>query len=175
VTTQRALPGRIQVDVAGTVSIKKGDSVIVSGKLLPMPGTAQQGTIITTKITVVQKNNSLVEALRNRFFKAVHMALPEPEASIGLGYLVGLRVNIPKEVSDQLNIVGLTHIIAVSGYNLTIIVQAVRRLFGKRSAYQSIVLSAALIVGRGRRRRRRGPDYLCVECWRRLVCSDDEA
>jgi competence protein ComEC len=41
--------------------------------------------------------------------------------------------------------VGLTHIIAVSGYNLTIIMQASRRLMGNRSKRVSTFLSVALI------------------------------
>ena len=56
-------------------------------------------------------------------------------------------MSIPKDLSDQLALVGLTHIIAVSGYNLTIIVQAMRRLFGKKSAYQAVLFSGLLIVG----------------------------
>ena len=42
---------------------------------------------------------------------------------------------------------GLTHIIAVSGYNLTIIVQATRRSFGKRSKYQALWCAVGLLVG----------------------------
>src|SRR3954470_8823983 len=42
--------------------------------------------------------------------------------------------------------VGLTHIIAVSGYNLTIILHASRRVLGKRSKRMSTFLSLSLIV-----------------------------
>jgi len=42
--------------------------------------------------------------------------------------------------------VGLTHIIAVSGYNLTIILHAGKRLLGKRSKRISTFLSLALIA-----------------------------
>lgn len=73
--------------------------------------------------------------------------LPKPHADLGLGYLVGLRANIPKDLSEQLRLVGLTHIIAVSGYNLTVIVQSMRKVLAKRSAYQAVFFTSLLLIG----------------------------
>ena len=53
---------------------------------------------------------------------------------------------MPLSINTQLAAVGLTHIIAVSGYNLTIIIRAMRRLLTKRSKYQSTLLSFGLIA-----------------------------
>jgi competence protein ComEC len=72
-------------------------------------------------------------------------ALPEPQASFGMGLLIGDKSTLPKTATDNLSAVGLTHIIAVSGYNLTIIVLAVRRLLRKRSKYQSTAMATILI------------------------------
>jgi len=72
-------------------------------------------------------------------------ALPEPLASFGLGLLIGQRSTLPETTEDQLRHVGLTHIIAVSGYNLTIIVLACRRLLAKWSKFQATVTCLALI------------------------------
>lgn len=144
---QKSLPGRVQVKVLGKKTVTRGDEIIVSGKLRPSIGTSRQGSISAAKIVILRHNTNLFEKIRARFFASIHNSLPEPQASIGLGYLVGLRVSIPKNISDQLALVGLTHIVAVSGYNLTIIVQAVRRLLGKKSAYQSLVFSLLLIAG----------------------------
>ncbi len=141
------LPGRIQVGTTEDPRVTRGDVVMVNGKLKSTKGTSRQGTVSFASVKIIRKNSSSLENFRSRFFKSVHNALPEPYGSLGLGYLVGLRVSIPKELSEQLAIVGLTHIIAVSGYNLTIIVQAVRRLFGRRSAYQSVVFSLLLVAG----------------------------
>lgn len=142
-----SLIGKIQISTKQDPRITRGDQVLVSGKLKNGIGTSRQGSMAFASTKIMYKNNSWLESLRARFFTAIHKALPEPKASLGLGYLVGLRVSIPKELSDQLALVGLTHIIAVSGYNLTIIVQAMRRLFGKKSAYQAVLFSGLLIVG----------------------------
>lgn len=60
-------------------------------------------------------------------------ALPEPLGPFIMGLLVGLRDTRPESTKEDLRTVGLTHIIAVSGANLTIILQACQKLLGKRS------------------------------------------
>jgi competence protein ComEC len=72
-------------------------------------------------------------------------ALPEPLAPFAMGLLVGQRANLPDDVKQDLLMVGLTHIIAVSGYNLTIILQAGKRLFDRTSKRISTGLSFGLI------------------------------
>ena len=139
--------GRLQVSTKLDPKITRGDSVRVTGKLKKGIGTSRQGSLQFADVKILNKNSSWFEVIRGKFFEAIHKSMPEPQSSLGLGYLVGLRVSIPKELSDQLALVGLTHIIAVSGYNLTIIVEAVRRIFGKKSAYQSVLFSGLLIVG----------------------------
>lgn len=141
------MPGRVQVGVQEDPKVTRGDQIMVTGKLRPSVGTARQGTLSMAKVTILAKNTGWLERIRSTFFKSVANALPEPQAGLGIGYLVGLRVNIPKDLNEQLAAVGLTHIIAVSGYNVTILVRAVRRLAGKRSAYQSVVFSLLLVAG----------------------------
>lgn len=141
------LPGRVQILSQKVTQVKRGDRILVRGKLRQSKGTSRQGSISFAEVSILTKNNSYIEQLRARFFDSVQQALPSPHSSLGLGYLVGLRVSIPKELSDQLVLTGLSHIIAVSGYNLTIIVHAVRRMLGKRSAYQSVVITGLLLVG----------------------------
>jgi competence protein ComEC len=141
------LPGRVEVGSREDLHLNRGDTVIVNGKLRPSKGTSRQGTLSMARVRVVHKNTSGFEKLRRKFIKTVNTVLPGSNGGLGLGYIVGVRVAIPEKLSEQLSIVGLTHIVAVSGYNLTIIVQAVRRIFAKRSAYQSCVISFALVGG----------------------------
>lgn len=146
-TDSTELPGRLQIGVREDPQVTRGDTVLVRGKLRPSLGTSRQGTISMAEVKILSKNTSWLEDIRGRFFAAVEKALPNPQNSLGIGYLVGLRVNIPKDLNEQLAITGLTHIIAVSGYNVTILVRAVRRVLGKRSAYQSVVFAGLLVVG----------------------------
>lgn len=139
------LPGRIKVSGFGTPMVYDGDVVKVEGKLRKMLG-GRQGQVSFAQLEVIERRGTITDAFRRNFAAGMQNALPEPAASFGMGILVGQRSTLPEGTAAALATVGLTHVIAVSGYNLTIIVEAVRRLSGKRSKYQSALLAAVLIA-----------------------------
>lgn len=51
-------------------------------------------------------------------------AFPPEEGSLIVGMLIGQRQQIPESISNAFKITGLTHIVAVSGFNMTIIATA---------------------------------------------------
>jgi len=138
------LIGKIKVAGFGVGMVYRGDVVQVEGKLFKTRGS-RQASISFADIAVLGHGNSPVDNLRRRFSAGLESSLPEPLASFALGLLIGQRTTIPDAVNRRLSTVGLTHLVAVSGYNLTILVEAVRRLSGKRSKYQSTILSLLLI------------------------------
>ncbi len=141
-----ALPGTVKVQALGMTAVNRSDRLEVKGKLYPTGGS-RQGKISYASGRVLQRSNSWVETLRRKFVAGMQTALPEPHASFGLGILIGQRNTLPEDTREQLSIVGLTHIIAVSGYNLTIIIDFVRQKLGKGSKYQTLVFSLLLIGG----------------------------
>lgn len=60
--------------------------------------------------------------LKSRFENKINRLLPEPHASFMAGLLTGSRRGIPEDLMEKFNTTGLTHIIAISGYNITIII-----------------------------------------------------
>lgn len=58
---------------------------------------------------------------RNGVEDRLGLLLPEPHASLLAGLLTGSRRGLPKHLTDDFRTAGLTHIIAISGYNITII------------------------------------------------------
>lgn len=143
---QANLPGRIKVSGFGESMVYRGDIVQVEGKLMPVRG-GRQGQVSYGILKVVARHHDAATALRQHFAVGMQNALPEPAASFGMGLLVGQRSTLPDDVSKQLAAVGLTHLIAVSGYNLTIIVDAARRLMGRWSKYQSTLAALLLVAG----------------------------
>lgn len=139
------LPGRIRVRTKQNTAVYRGDKIFVEGKLKPALGS-RTASISYATLEVLDSEPSTLEQYRLKFFSSVYSSLPEPHASLGIGFLAGVRSSIPKDFQDQLSRVGLTHIIAVSGYNLTILVLAVGKLGKKLSKYQRTVLSLALIM-----------------------------
>jgi competence protein ComEC len=144
--TQAKLPGRLKIQGFGERAVYRGDMVRVEGSLYPTRGS-RVASISYANLRVLGRSNSSVERLRLKFVAGMMSALPEPQASFGLGLLIGQRTTLPDTVTASLAAVGLTHIIAVSGYNLTIIIRGVRRFRLLLSKYQIAILSLLLMGG----------------------------
>ncbi len=139
--------------VAGELRVKsllgnarEGYLVRVQGKVMPSLGKASSA-MSYAKVTVVSMRQSLLTQAKSEFSKGVRRALPEPAASFVLGILLGARSTLPKSLQDLMALIGLSHLVAVSGYNLTIITLAVQRLVGKRWQWAGLVATLWLIVG----------------------------
>lgn len=92
------------------------------------------------------KYSDMGRQVRDWFAGVIRKVIPEPEASLGIGYLVGQRSVLPEKLDDQLRVLGLTHVVVASGYNLTILVRFTRRSFMRFSKYLAF-LTALLMVG----------------------------
>jgi len=85
------------------------------------------------------------------FESSLNRVLPEPQASLASGILLGVKRNIPDTVMDSLNNAGLTHIIALSGYNVTIIVSILATLLApylgrKKTFYFGFILVVLFVL-----------------------------
>lgn len=141
-----AIPGKATIRARGVNAVFRGDKLLVTGNPYRTRGNKQFGMSFA-QAELIGRQSTVFDIIRQRFSAGVHNALPEPYASFGLGLLIGQRVNLPSDVAEDLSRVGLTHIIAVSGANLTIIIQAVRRRMDSRSKYQATIWALALISG----------------------------
>nr|MDQ2973730.1 ComEC family competence protein [bacterium] len=141
----RDLIGRITVAGFGSNDIRRGDMVIAEGKLYPTRG-GKQARMSFAQMKVESRSNSVIEKLRRRFLANLRTNLPEPQASFGAGLLIGQTRELPQEYVDILRIVGLSHIIAVSGYNLTILAELFNKKVNKRSKFRGLVFSLLFII-----------------------------
>lgn len=136
--------GQLSIAGFGSSMVYRGDKVRVNGKIYPTRG-GKQGTVQYATITVLEHHETIIDSLRHKFVAGIYTALPEPAASFALGLLVGQRSGLSKETTAILTAAGLTHIVAVSGYNLTIIIDATKKLRAKKSRYQTTILSLGLV------------------------------
>lgn len=125
---------------------RRGQTVEATGKLKTARGAVPLQMSFATTVLLSSKISPL-EGLRQRFFTAVRQSLPDPLSGFGLGLLVGVRALIDKPLQATLNATGLSHLVAVSGYNLTIIIQLVRRLFRPISVFTATAISLWVITG----------------------------
>jgi competence protein ComEC len=144
--TGQHLTGKVGVSGFGTNAVFAGDEMRLTGKLKMSRGGSYQAYMSYSQMEVIAHHPTIITEVRSRFVAGLQSALPEPAASFGLGLLVGQRNTLPDEVSEMLLMVGLTHIIAVSGYNLTVLLRASKNVLGNRSKKMSTLLALALIA-----------------------------
>lgn len=140
------LQGEVWASVVKT-NIKRGDRVTLKGQLREGFGN-MSATMSRAEVESVIRPNpgDVARRVRDWFGEGVRKAIPEPQVSLGLGYLVGQKTVLPKDLEEQIKIVGLTHVVVASGYNLTILVMFSRQLFLKISKYFATLSSSLMIV-----------------------------
>ena len=142
-----AAMGKAWVSTSHASALKRGDTIVVTGKLGEGFGSfaaaMYQAKVVSAKRP---QPGDVAGQVRDWFGDHVRLAIPEPQASLGLGYLVGQRRALPPELDQALVVAGLTHVVVASGYNLTILVRLARRLFVKVSKYLSALAATTMII-----------------------------
>lgn len=138
------LVGEMDVEGQGLPIVYRGDRLMIQGRLFRKRGGQIVGTSFA-KLSLISRSKSPIEKIRRDFVAGMQDMLPERLAAFGLGILIGQRTTLDPTLEEEMITVGLIHIVAVSGYNLTVIIEIVRRLFRRRSRFQSLFFSLALI------------------------------
>lgn len=84
--------------------------------------------------------------LKARLRRLVIRLLPEPEASFLLGLLIGERQGLPDRLAAAFRASGTSHILAVSGYNVTKVVEIALILFACGRIRRRRAAALALLV-----------------------------
>lgn len=137
--------GKIRIRGFGAPLVLRHDIIRATGKLNSGFGT-RIASMSFTSIEVLARSGSKLEEFRRSFSANLFSQLSDQDASLALGILVGQRSSITDQNQNNLRAAGLTHIIAVSGYNLSVLVRLVRRRLGRLSKFQAMVISVTLIT-----------------------------
>jgi competence protein ComEC len=73
--------------------------------------------------------------------------LPDPEASLLAGIVLGVESGIPYQVEQDFQDTGTTHVIAISGFNITIVSALFAMLFGRLLGPRRGAVAAVLAIG----------------------------
>ncbi len=89
-----------------------------------------------------------LQSIKASFESALVATIPEPEAAYIQGVLLGSRSSIPEHLQDAFATTGTSHILAISGYNITVVAEAVLAIlffwFRRRKALW--IATAAIIL-----------------------------
>jgi competence protein ComEC len=139
--------GLVQVRTISGRDFHYGDVVTVGGTL-ETPPDAEEGfsyrdylarrsifslmNFAQVSVSGPREGNPVLAALydfRADAYQKIERLLPEPEASLLQGILLGLDQGISPEVRDSFNAVSASHIIAISGMNIAIVAGLLMSLF----------------------------------------------
>jgi competence protein ComEC len=129
--------GQVLVFVPRYPAYEYGDVLRVAGEMATPPRLddfdyrgylAHQGiysTMLYPEIEVLDKGRgspplAWVYSLRGRLAQEIVEVLPEPQASLAQGIILGIRGNIPQDIKDDFTRSGTAHLLAISGLHLGI-------------------------------------------------------
>ena len=67
--------------------------------------------------------------IKDSFIEKINQIMSEPESSLLSGILIGEKSSIDKDTMDNLNKTGLSHVVNISGYNISIVASAIEKTF----------------------------------------------
>jgi len=159
----RPINGKILAYASPFNEYHYGDKVQVSGLLETPPEfetfsyreyLAREGIhslIQDPEIVVIENRagNPILQTIyrfRARALKIVQQIFPDPEASLLAGILLGIESGITPKVRKAFDATGTTHIIAISGFNITIISALFISLFGRWLGVRRGAVAAGLAI-----------------------------
>ncbi len=137
----RSSTGLVLISLPPFPAYQYGERLLVTGKLRsPRPATFPgefdyRAYLAHRGIHVLMRNPSAVERLAagqsgilhwiytaREHCRAILVRLvPEPQAALAIGILLGIQAGIPDTVAEAFSITGTSHILVVSGWNFTIV------------------------------------------------------
>ena len=130
--------GRILVKTSLYPEYSYGDVLKISGKIETpenFSGFDYQNYLAKDNIFLISRNPEITPLnrseslnfyahlliLKKNFIAVIDKILPEPKSSFLAALLVGARRTLPDNLVNAFNITGTSHIVAISGYNISII------------------------------------------------------
>jgi competence protein ComEC len=136
-----------EIKVAATLPrypvVIPGDTVAVDGSIRVRPDSAYGrylerigaiGTLTSRTLEVEPAPEDLgrrLEGLRRGGAEALTRVLPEPEAGLAAGILIGLRDRVDRDLAAAFTTAGVSHVVAISGWNIAIVAAAIAAMTGR--------------------------------------------
>ncbi len=142
------LNGEVRVSTRDDAKIQRSDIVEINTGINKGFGSffASASNADVVEITK-ESQQDLGLRVRDNFANATVGNIEEPQRSLGLGFLLGQKNDLPEDLQNQIKLLGLSHIVVASGYNLTILVAFARKIFAKISKYLSALVAGGMIAG----------------------------
>lgn len=114
--------GKWEVRTTGYTDFIPGEMVVVEGKVTK-PHVIEGVVVEVKRRSISLIDRLLIEISGVRYWATTRLqrVLPEPQASLAIGILLGVKREMPKEFYEQLVKTGTLHVVAASGYNVSVV------------------------------------------------------
>lgn len=124
---------------------KKIFGIVYKPKITTDQELVTSGNIGSTKYSFFKGKYYLLK-IKKRFEGTINRILSEPESSLLSGLILGSKRGFSKDLMDGFNKTGTTHIIALSGFNVTIIIMAIAKLLETTPRKTRFLVSFFLVL-----------------------------
>ena len=161
-TIRTASEGASGFRVAATLprypAIEPGDRITVTGRARPRPDSPYGrylerleawGTLDARSMEVLERPvnvGTLLEGWRRDAGDLLTRVMPEPEAGLAAGILIGLRDRVDREVAADFTTAGVSHVVAISGWNIAIVAAAVGAMAGRLGRRRRAIVTAIAVI-----------------------------
>ena len=135
---ERLVKGKVLVRAPRYPTYMYGDELEVEGELETPPVFEDfsyrdhlarkgiHGMVAWPRITLLSRSGGspvyrLLLAVKARIVASIARILPEPEASLLTGILLGVESGIPERVKEVFSTSGTMHVVAISGFNISVV------------------------------------------------------
>ena len=87
-----------------------------------------------------------LEGFRRSAADGIDRSIPEPEAGLAAGVLIGLRDRVDRDLAAAFTTAGASHVVAISGWNIAIVASTLGAIAGGMQRRRRAVLTALAIV-----------------------------
>ncbi len=107
--------------------------------------------IKNTEVEILSKGNgnkikSVLYKFRDKFISHVEEIIDPPESDLASGLVLGTRGGFDNATRDEFISTGTIHIVALSGYNVTIVAEGVMRILGLILAQSASIVFGIIVI-----------------------------
>ncbi len=149
---------RVDVRSARYPEVVAGDPVIVAGRFRLPPDDGYGSSLVRRGLAgVIEARRLELEArergplaapaaVRTAGDDGLRLAVPEPESGLAAGILLGMRDRVGRSVAADFATTGMSHIVAISGWNIAIVVAALGVALGRLRRRPRTIATLAVVV-----------------------------
>ena len=158
VTLQTVPPVIVAATLPSYPAVVPSDRVELRGRIRPPPEDdygaylariGAMGTLRVDSLSLLPAEGSLaatLERLRRAAAAGLDRAIPEPEAGLAAGVLIGLRDRVDRDLAADFTTAGASHVVAISGWNIAIVASTLAALAGGLRRRRRAILTAVAIL-----------------------------